>query len=80
VKGQSRLGSLAETTINIGVGFIIAFIVNAIILPAYGHPVSIVDNLQITGVFTVISIIRGYVMRRIFNHLQVRGSNGPKAN
>ena len=32
-------------------------------------PVRPIDNLGITGLFTVVSVIRSYVWRRIFNRI-----------
>ena len=64
---QSRLSSLAETLLSIAIGFVVSLIITALVLPAYGHPVSFGDNLQITGIFTVASIVRGYYVRRAFN-------------
>lgn len=64
---QSRLSSLVETVIGITIGFIVSLIITAWLLPAYGHPVSWTDNMQITGIYTVASIVRGYLVRRAFN-------------
>ena len=39
----------------------------AVVLPAYGHAVTFSQNLQITAIFTVASILRSYALRRWFN-------------
>ncbi|QJC56107.1 hypothetical protein HC248_01393 [Polaromonas vacuolata] len=64
---QTRLGSLIESLINVLVGFVISLVLTAIVLPAYGHEVTLVDNLQITLIFTLSSIGRSYLLRRYFN-------------
>lgn len=64
---QTRLSSLIEAVINVAIGFVVSLVITAIVLPAYGHPVSWAENLQITGIFTVFSILRAYVVRRYFN-------------
>jgi hypothetical protein len=64
---QTKLGSLAESIINVLIGFMVSVLITAIVLPAYGHAVSWADNLQITAIFTVASIARSYVLRRLFN-------------
>jgi Mg/Co/Ni transporter MgtE len=64
---QTRLSSLAETCLSIAIGFIVSLVITAWLLPAYGHPVSLVDNIQITAIYTVASIVRGYLVRRAFN-------------
>lgn len=63
---QSRIMSLFETLASIAVGFLVSVIITAVVLPAYGHHVTLGDNLQITAIFTVSSIIRGYLVRRAF--------------
>lgn len=64
---QSRLSSLLEAVINVAIGFFISVAITAIVLPAYGHQVSLGENLQITGIFTLASIARSYLLRRWFN-------------
>lgn len=69
---QSRLGSVVEACINILVGFGIAMLANAVILPYFGFNVTAEQNFWITCVFTVISFIRSYLLRRLFNSLRLR--------
>jgi hypothetical protein len=38
-----------------------------VILPLFGYPISVADSIYISILFTLISIIRGYVVRRYFN-------------
>jgi hypothetical protein len=64
---QSPLGSLAESLVNIAIGIIIGFLSNIIVLPAFGYNVSIKDGLMISFVFTFISLVRSYIIRRVFN-------------
>jgi len=64
---QSRISSLGETCIGIAIGFLVSLLITAWLLPAYGHPVSWADNLQITAIYTGASIARGYLVRRAFN-------------
>jgi hypothetical protein len=67
--GQSKRSSAREVLVNILIGYGISFAANAVILPLYGFQISMHQNLQIGAVFTVISIVRAYVIRRYFNHL-----------
>lgn len=64
---QTRSGSLLESTLNIGSGFLISLIVWQYTGPLFGYEVTFYDNLGITSVFTVISIVRSYLWRRFFN-------------
>jgi putative flippase GtrA len=66
VRDQSRLHSLLETLASIAIGFVVSLGITAVVLPAYGMPVSWQSNVQITAIFTVASILRGYAVRRVF--------------
>jgi hypothetical protein len=76
--GQSRLASILEALANIVVGVGVAFIANLMILPAFGLPVSLGQAAGISAAFTAVSLVRSYVLRRIFNGITVRCSNGRK--
>ena len=62
-KRESMIESLTSTTI----GIIIGIVLNLTILPIFGYPVSVVDSLWISVIFTIVSIVRSYVIRRFFN-------------
>lgn len=64
---QSRLGSAIEVAANIVIGFAINWVVNLVVLPLYGFQVSPGQAFSMGLVFTVIAIVRGYVLRRYFN-------------
>lgn len=64
---QTRLSSLIEAVINVAIGFVVSLLLTAWLLPAYGHHVTWSQNLQITGIFTIASILRSYLVRRYFN-------------
>lgn len=65
---QSKRASLAETLFNTKVGFAINFVANLVILPMFGFPIKPGPAFAMGLVFTVISIVRGYFVRRLFNH------------
>lgn len=64
---QTKLGSLYETLINVVIGFGINFVANAFILPTVNCEISAGQNFYIGTLFTVISVVRSYVIRRWFN-------------
>lgn len=65
---QSRLGSFVEAWGNVAVGFGINYTANLIILPAFGFKsLTWKTNLAIGLLYTVISVVRSYVIRRYFN-------------
>jgi hypothetical protein len=66
-QGQSKRGSIAEAFVNIAVGLVVSMIANSIVFPAYGFHVSIADNVGITLIYTAISLVRSYCLRRTFN-------------
>ena len=68
---QTVKGSLAEATANIAVGFGVNFTANLLILPLFGFTsLSVSKNLAIGLLYTVISLVRSYVLRRWFNGLK----------
>jgi hypothetical protein len=67
---QTKLGSFIEAWANIVVGFSINFVANMLILPLFGFKVSAGGAFKIGLIFTVISLVRSYVLRRWFNGLK----------
>lgn len=65
---QSRLGSFIEANANTFVGFFGSVLLwQFVIDPLWGFNTNFFDNVTITLIFTVWSIVRGYYMRRYFN-------------
>lgn len=64
---QSRIDSAMEAVVNTAIGFIVSLITWHFVAMAFGIPMTLGNNLLITGIFTVVSIIRQYVLRRLFN-------------
>jgi hypothetical protein len=64
---QTRKQSLAETITGTLIGYIVAVAANALVLPLFGYKTTVGDNLGIAIIFTVISLVRGYYVCRLFN-------------
>lgn len=64
---QTKLHSIIESLTQTIIGLITSIIVQLIIYPSLGIPVSFKQNLIITAVFFIVSIVRGYIVRRWFN-------------
>lgn len=64
---QTKKQSLIESITNVAIGYIVAVISNAAILPLFGVNLAFGDSMLIGVWFTVISVIRGYCVRRYFN-------------
>lgn len=64
---QTRLQSFVEAVIGTTIGLIIAIVCNWLILPLFGFEASWSQSTAIAIIFTVISCVRGYLIRRLFN-------------
>lgn len=68
---QTKLQSLIEAITNTAIGFIISLMATFAILPLLGIESTPLKNLKLTIFFTVISILRSYIIRRWFNKTKV---------
>lgn len=67
---QTKLVSLLEVLINIASGFLLAMAIWQFIIPSfYPHlEPTLGENFKMTAIFTVASVARGYLWRRLFNN------------
>jgi len=73
---QSRAMSLVEAVVNVIVGYGVAVATQAVVFPWFGLETTLDQNLQMGLIFTVVSLIRGYALRRFFNAFPQNGSRG----
>lgn len=72
---QTRKGSLAEALINVAIGFGINFAANLVVLPLFGFAsLTLQNNFLIGLIYTAISVVRSYAIRRWFNQYIVRAA------
>ena len=66
---QTKKQSLIESLTQTAIGFLVSLFTWYCILwtELFNITVTFADNLLITGIFTVVSIIRGYLIRRFYN-------------
>ena len=64
---QSKKESFIETLTSVFVGWLIGVILNMLVLPLFDYNITVIDSLWVSLIFTVVSVIRGYVIRRFFN-------------
>lgn len=64
---QTRLESFIESAINTGLGFLLALVTQILIYPLFDIEVSLGDQTLLALIFTAVSLVRGYVVRRYFN-------------
>jgi len=69
---QSRLMSLVESLVNVLVGYGVAVATQIAVFPLFGLAVTVTENLLIGLIFTSVSVVRSYALRRGFEALRVR--------
>jgi hypothetical protein len=69
---QSRTMSFVEAITNVAVGYLLAVLTQIAIFPSLDLRVSVADNLLIGGIFTAVSIVRSFTLRRLFEAVRVR--------
>jgi hypothetical protein len=71
---QSRAMSLVEVTTNIALGFLLALLTQYAVFPLFGLVVSLTNNLVIGAVFTAVSLVRSFTLRRLFEAIRVHNA------
>ena len=66
---QTRRQSLIETVVGVAIGFALSMVASTVVYPWFGHSFTPSQNAGITVIFTVLSLLRGYGVRRFFNWL-----------
>ena len=73
---QSRLMSLVEAITNVIVGYGVAVLTQILIFPVFGLQTTLGQNLAMGGVFTIVSLARSFLLRRLFEAIRVAGARG----
>jgi cobalamin biosynthesis protein CobD/CbiB len=71
---QSRAMSLVEALTNVVVGFVLAMLTQVVAFPLFWIEVSPSDNFVIAVIFTVVSLVRSFALRRLFEAIRTRQS------
>lgn len=66
---QTKKQSFIEANINTFIGFGISWATLLLVNVLYGLQLTLINSFEITCIFTFISIIRNYFVRRLFNWL-----------
>ncbi len=69
---QTRWHSFIESWANVVAGIIISYVANLFIFPFLGYEISTEQNIKLVAIYTVISLVRSYVLRRLFNKWHVK--------
>ena len=67
---QTKQKSFIESVIQTIIGLATSILIQVILYPMMGIPVTFSQNLAITLVFFTVSILRGYFVRRIFDSMK----------
>ena len=67
---QSRKMSAVEAVANVAIGYGVAVLAQVAIFPLFGLHPSLGENLLIGAAFTVVSLVRSYAVRRVFEGLR----------
>ncbi|MDO5757314.1 MAG: hypothetical protein Q4P24_07335 [Rhodobacterales bacterium] len=73
---QSRAMSLIESGANVAVGFGVAILTQATVFPLFGFEAEMRQQLAIASIFTGVSLVRSFALRRMFEGL--RGAQRPR--
>ena len=71
---QTRTMSLVESIANVLVGYGVAVMTQILVFPVFGWQASVQDNLMIGLIFTGVSLVRSFALRRVFESIRVRQS------
>jgi hypothetical protein len=64
--------SIVEAVTNVAVGFLVAVLTQMAIFPLMGLQVSTGDNLLIGTIFTAVSLLRSFALRRMFEAIRTK--------
>ena len=64
---QSRRASLIEAAANVAAGLVLALLMQLVLFSVMGIAATLGQNLVITAAFSVLSIVRSYSLRRLFD-------------
>jgi uncharacterized protein (DUF2062 family) len=62
--------SFIEAIANVAVGYGVAVATQIVVFPWFGLQTTMAENLAMGGIFTVVSILRSYSLRRLFERFR----------
>jgi hypothetical protein len=69
---QSRAMSFVEAATNVVVGYVLAIATQIVVFPWFGLEAALGEHLAIGLAFLGVSLVRGYLLRRLFERIRVR--------
>jgi hypothetical protein len=75
---QSRTASLLEAGANVLVGYLVALAAQQVVFPLFGIHTTLAEDTAIAAAFTLVSVARSYLLRRIFERIGTGRGAGPR--
>jgi len=74
---QTRAMSLVEASANVAVGYGVAVVTQILVFSLFGLTTTIAENMAMGAIFTVVSILRSFTLRRVFEALRFQTEREP---
>ena len=71
---QSRFMSMVEAVTNVVVGYVLAIATQVVVFPWFGIEAGLAEHLTIGLAFVGVSLVRGYLLRRLFEAIRMRSA------
>ncbi|MFZ5708144.1 MAG: DUF7220 family protein [Pseudomonadota bacterium] len=71
---QSRTMSMVEATANVVVGYVLAIATQIVVFPWFEIETGLAEHLTIGLAFVGVSLVRGYLLRRLFEAIRMRSA------
>ncbi len=69
---QSRAMSMIEAATNVVVGYVLAIATQIVMFPWFGIETGLAEHLTIGLAFVGVSLVRGYLLRRLFEAIRLQ--------
>lgn len=66
--------SMFEAATNVVVGYVLAIATQIVVFPWFGIETGLVEHLTIGLAFVSVSLVRGYLLRRLFEAIRIRSA------
>ena len=67
---QSKRHSWLEACANVAIGYSVAMATQLVVFPLFGIHIPLSADVAIGAIFTGVSLVRSYLLRRLFNKWQ----------
>ena len=71
---QTRAMSMFEAATNVVVGYVLAIATQIVVFPWFGIETGLAEHLTIGLAFVGVSLVRGYLLRRLFEAIRMRSA------